>query len=96
MPNNQEPEEHDTVGHYFTGLSGVYLCTRFERGNGFWMRLVEQTKDPLIDLPLGYETCVSVRAVGRTYHKVRRGPLAERYEANHQTPCECYVCQPES
>ena len=87
-------DQHETVGRYFLFFGDTYLCTRYERRAGFWMKLITKGSDkPLIDREVGEETCVSERAIGRTYHCIYDSPLGDRYEM-HTQPCECYVCQP--
>jgi hypothetical protein len=48
------------VGKRYKGWDGnVYECTSYDPSCGFWMESSER------------RTCVSERAIGRTYHRVR-------------------------
>lgn len=87
-------QQHETVGRYFRAFGDVYLCTKYLRRTGFFMKVVEKGKEPgLIDRPVGHVADVSERAIGRTYHCIYDSPWDEKYEA-HEQPCECYVCKP--
>lgn len=49
------------VGATYTGWDGfVYECTSYDPKCGFWMEAPER------------KTCVSERAIGRTFHRVRK------------------------
>ncbi len=89
MANEMQPDrrEHETVGHRFRGGGAIYLCTRYVRAQGFWMRIVDGADD--FGRTVGHETCVSERAIGRTFH--RQWDLRP---VEHEKPCECYVCEP--
>jgi hypothetical protein len=91
----EKREEHDTVGWRFKFCGAVYRCTRYERAQGFWMRLIEKSVPLSFEdgHELGYETCVSERAIGRTYHKVWSWDKGEKPEP-HAANCECYICRP--
>lgn len=87
--------QHETVGHYFRAFGDIYLCFRYERRAGFWMRCIQKGKEAaLIDRAVGQEACVSERAIGRTYHHAWNAPWDDNYQA-HEQPCECYVCRKE-
>ena len=62
---------NDTVGKIFRGFGGhFYLCESYDPACGFWMlNLQDRTK-----------SCVSERAIGRTYHEV--------YDRVYLTPLE--------
>ncbi len=82
---------HPTVGWHFKGHDGaVYRCTRYSKFEGYWMTVEVQAKDSTrIPREIGYRTCVSERAIGRTFHKIEAGSKA----AAHEKPCDCYVCR---
>ena len=65
---------HETVGWQYRGWDGlIYLCTRYDRAAGFWMRVVRvpSDADPLSTRCVGDEVCISERAIDRTYRKTR-------------------------
>lgn len=97
LPPIYRGKSHETVGWKFKGWDGnVYLCTRWERGNGFWMRLVEVRREPEghhKDHVLGYETCVSLRAIGGTFHKLDECYRPRSVPSAHDSRCQCSVCE---
>lgn len=82
-------EQHETVGRLFSFCGARYRCFRYEEGNGFWMRLVDDGDNVFSNRVKGYEGCVSERAIGRTYHRVYND---DSYE-EHNQPCDCHVCK---
>lgn len=93
-------KEHETVGRLFTFFGDTYRCTRWQRPYGFWMRLVvlgpSQMRMEGLQREVGSTTCVSERAIGRTYHPVRSFSIPEgqeAYVAEHERPCNCYICE---
>lgn len=86
-------KQHETVGWLFEFCGAHYRCTRYVRSQGFWMRLEQIVRQPLSspNRAVGDETCVSERAIGRTYHMV----WGQETPAPHIKPCECYVCRGE-
>lgn len=86
-----EEHEHHAVGHIHNSFGAKYLCTRWDRQHGYWMRLVEGNSDLFPNREIGYETCVSERAVGpnRTYSR----DWYNKTVHEHEEPCNCYVCE---
>lgn len=70
MPQTFEEWSKTIVGKRYRSMGRVYLCTSYDPAGGFWMRSVDSA-DPR-------ETCISERAIGRTYHEVRMTPGAWR------------------
>jgi hypothetical protein len=88
---SEEKLKHETVGRYLYAFGDVYLCFRWERRCGFWVRLMQKGEGvALVKRELGEEACISERAIGRTYHRRYED---DRYEA-HVQPCDCSCCQP--
>ncbi len=59
-----EPSDYvkSVVGKEYAGGGGQFLCFGYDPRSGFWMR----------DVETGEERNFSERAIGRTYHEVRR------------------------
>ena len=58
--------DHEVVGHYFNGPWGVeYYCDSYDPSCGYWMT-------PVKDDGEHKRTNVSERAIGRTFHEVRK------------------------
>lgn len=97
MTKPKEPW-HETVGWRFKGLGTeehgptIWLCTRYIRSQGFWMRLIANDKGDWTNRKIGDEACVSERAIGGTYHRI----YEDRQPVEHEQPCECYVCRGEA
>ena len=82
---------HETVGRRFRAYGGEFLCTRWVRNQGFWMRCtVSPPPGALLVYEVGRETCVSERAIDRTFHRIYDDAPPEAHEA----PCECWYCIP--
>lgn len=83
----------DCIGHTWRGWDGgVYLCTRYVYNQDFWMRLVQVPEDADVRTRrIGDETCISIRAINRTYHRADFFAPA----VAHESPCDCETCNPE-
>lgn len=86
-------KQHHVVGWRFNSLGDIYQCIRWQRGNGYWMRLIEKNDSewswPASRL-LGHEIAVSECAIGLAYHRLPK--RRNKYES-HDQPCDCYVCK---
>lgn len=85
--------EHEVVGKRFHAYdSGIYVVTRWERPAGYWVRLViaSATCGPRV---VGDTTCISERAIGRTFHDVYEWNKNYAPPIPHEAPCNCYVCE---
>lgn len=92
----------ETVGRQFRAWDGaLYLCTRYLRREGFWMRVVVESPT-LCRRKVGEETCVSERAIGRTFHREPEEPCeacGERAARGQERPdnecaCACHAVLP--
>lgn len=89
------PAEHDVVGWRFRAFGAIYRCTRYDPALGYWMTLLEPGPDDDLTSARytpGWQTCVSERAPGRTYHRI----FSDESPEPHGAGCKCYVCMPRS